>query len=127
MTTIEDLWAKVPEIHCKGLCQASCGPITASPVERKRLKDRHGFIVPLFGQIALDVAAGKPRTCKALENGRCKYHESRPLLCRLWGVVDHPHMRCPHGCEIEGRMLTNDEARQLLYAADALPVNQLLS
>jgi Fe-S-cluster containining protein len=123
---IEDLWAKVPAIKCQGKCQDSCGPIVASPVERKILRDKYGFRIPLLSETAQDVATGRVKTCPMLVDGRCSCHESRPLICRAWGVVDHPHMRCPHGCEIEGRMLTNDEAAALLYTADRLPVNQLL-
>lgn len=31
-------------------------------------------------------------------DGQCSGYRARPLVCRLWGAIDHPQMRCPHGC-----------------------------
>ena len=28
----------------------------------------------------------------------CSVYRDRPLICRLFGLVDHPRMRCEHGC-----------------------------
>lgn len=43
--------------------------------------------------------------------GACSAYRDRPLLCRLWGVVEK--LRCPHGCEPE-RMLSNVESAAML-------------
>lgn len=124
---IEDLWAKVPDVTCKGLCTQSCGPIDCSPAERQRLKVRHNFTVPTFEDSMRDVVAGEPKMCKALVDGRCTVHSDRPLICRQFGVVDDPRLRCPFGCVPEGgRYLDNEEAAALIRVADKLPANQLL-
>src|SRR2546429_6087610 len=41
-----------------------------------------------------------------LRNGRCTVYEVRPMICRLWGMVEG--MQCPHGCVPEGGHLTED-------------------
>lgn len=49
-------------------------------------------------------------TCPMLVNGLCSVYESRPALCRLWGLTKS--MRCPH-CDPE-RFLTDIEAYAFL-------------
>ena len=39
-----------------------------------------------------------PVVCPSLRGGACQIYPDRPLLCRAWGQVDDPLMRCPHGC-----------------------------
>lgn len=47
--------------------------------------------------------------CPALDFiGRCSVYEIRPLICRLWGVVET--MKCHYGCEPE-RYLTDEEGK----------------
>ena len=122
---IEDLWAKVPDIRCKGLCTQSCGPIDCSPHERQRVKVRHGFTIPTIEDASMDIAGGRVKMCRALKDGRCSIYEDRPLICRIWGVVES--LKCPHGCVPEGgRWLTHDEGQALIRVAAKLPANQLL-
>jgi hypothetical protein len=103
---IDALYAKVPEIECKGLCQESCGPILMSRVEWKRITRR-------VGDAARHLRPGL--TCPMLApNGRCRVYSNRPLICRLWGVAEG--MPCPWGCVPE-RYLTDVEAGKLLAEA----------
>lgn len=100
------IYAEVPEVHCKGLCTEACGPIAMSRFEAKRLR-------------MLRLTVGGDGTCPRLKDGRCASYSDRPLICRLFGAVDHELMRCPFGCR-PGRYLTNDEASALLARAEAL-------
>lgn len=104
---LDELYAMVPAMKgCKGLCQRSCGPVPATPVEVERMERRSG---KKFGHREDDL------TCHMLSAvGRCTVYGDRPMVCRLWGAVET--MRCPWGCEPE-RLLTADEGRQLLGAS----------
>lgn len=80
-----DVYAKVPDAGCKGLCAGACGPIALTQLEAKRLRE----------------ATGKPLrapggTCSVLREGRCSAYADRPLICRLFGVA--VGLECPHGC-----------------------------
>jgi Fe-S-cluster containining protein len=49
--------------------------------------------------------------------GLCTVHDERPLICRLWGVVEN--MPCPHGCT-PTRMLTVAEGAAIVTRAEQL-------
>lgn len=104
MTTderIDAVYALVPGIACRRLCAPYCGPIPSTHTERRRLR-RAGH--PLGHD---DVQL----RCNLLtHDGLCSAHSLRPLICRLWGVVQG--MRCPWGCQAE-RILTRDESTAL--------------
>ncbi|MCH7945730.1 MAG: YkgJ family cysteine cluster protein [Armatimonadetes bacterium] len=96
---LDAVYAELPTIDCKGLCQESCGPIvqarSTTAQELLRMQDSGGE--------RRGKQRRQPLTCPYLtaedETGRCSIYESRPGVCRLWGIVDSPLMRCPHGCE----------------------------
>lgn len=100
-------WAKVPAMHCKGLCQDSCGPIEASSAERALLAER-GIELP---DIAVALSDDE-YVCPALVDGRCTVHDVRPVLCRLWGAVEE--MPCPWGCVPVGGRLASPEGLAIL-------------
>lgn len=53
--------------------------------------------------------------CPALDFiGRCMVYDKRPMICRLWGVVED--MKCHYGCEAE-RYLTREEGFTFLARA----------
>lgn len=106
LEAIRRLYADLPDLACKGLCTESCGPVPLSKAERDALVERHGPLRDLQPTSA----------CGYLNiEGRCDVYEDRPLICRLFGIVDHPEMRCPFGCVPE-RFLTNEEGHELLRA-----------
>lgn len=101
---LDQLYAQVPTIACQGLCHESCGPLVIDPPERERIIARTGRNIPNLAT-----------TCPALTMfGRCSVYADRPLLCRLWGVVES--MPCPWGCRPE-RTLTDAEGHALLAQA----------
>lgn len=105
------IWEKVPEMEdCQGKCQSSCGPIPAYTPERKLIEGRTGKKLETKGHM----------TCSMLTAaGVCSVYGIRPLICRLWGAVDHPAMKCPHGCKPQ-RWLTDTEAKELFAELEAL-------
>ena len=98
---VREVYAKVPPLACKGLCQASCtGPIPATKIE-------HDFVARAGASLPVLV-----EPCANLVDDRCAVYETRPLICRLWGVVEN--MVCPHGCEPEGGHLSRQGGGQLV-------------
>lgn len=106
------IYAEIPAIRCKRKCFEACGPVVQlgalAPAEARRLT--------MFEQIE-----GPGAECTMLDHGSklCRVYAMRPLICRLWGVVDSPLMRCPFGCVPE-RWLTDEESRALLARVQAL-------
>jgi uncharacterized protein len=109
---LDGLYAELPQLDCKRLCQGCCGPVRMSRVEWERIIARVGRRPePTTEQAArLD--------CPLLTAaGLCSVYDVRPLICRLWGLV--PAMACPFGCVPE-RWLTDEEGHDLLRRADEI-------
>lgn len=104
MRTLDALYAELPRLVCKGLCAASCGPVPMGRLEWRRVC----LSVREVRQGADDLV------CPLLRSGRCEAHKVRPMLCRLWGMVES--MPCLWGCEPE-RMLSDDEGYEFLARA----------
>lgn len=105
---IAEIYAQVPEVPCKGLCQAACGPTACSAVEADAMRD-NGVNPPALR----NHPTHGPMTCSHLTDaGRCAIYANRPLVCRLYGAVRA--MRCPHGCKPSRGFLDEVKARDLL-------------
>ncbi len=103
---LDQLYAKLPKINCQGLCSEVCGPISLSRMERKRLEKRVGYpLVPVWDQ--------KTKSCVILRGSRCLAYHIRPMICRLWGLINDPRMRCRFGCVPE-RWLTGNDFRYFM-------------
>ncbi|WP_199523791.1 hypothetical protein [Micromonospora craterilacus] len=104
---MDQLYAELPDIDCKGLCHESCNAIAMTPLERDRIRERGIDISPLH------------MPCPALTPlRRCSVREVRPLICRLYGLVER--MACPHGCRPEGGFVPEATARRLLARAEVI-------
>ena len=124
MATRNALMRKVRSLHCKGLCQESCGPICFGESERRKVqqycRERGIEFHDLTKEGALElflnsVMNDTDETCPYLKDGRCSIYPVRPMICRLWGAVET--MRCPFGCVPELGYLNDEEARGLLTEA----------
>lgn len=102
------IWEKIPSIKCAGKCAASCSAIECSTLEKRLIERRAGRKLN---------ADTKDTTCSMLRNGRCTVYSLRPVICRLWGVVES--MPCPHGCKPE-RVLGDREGIGLVIEAMVL-------
>lgn len=113
--SLEEVYAAIPEIACKGLCVDSCGPIAMSREEEARLAER-GVTVPPLPDALAAVERGEDYYCPALHDGRCGVYDVRPTICRLWGATQS--MPCPHGCTPPDA-LPQERSYQLLRLAAA--------
>lgn len=110
---IRDLYARIPAIACKRKCQDYCVAVVddgaLSRWERDRIVTFHGAKPP------------RPNhRCGYLDEvGRCSVYAMRPFICRMWGVLDAPGMRCEFGCKPE-RYLSAEEGRALADEVYAL-------
>ena len=114
MIPLEDLYARLPVVHCKGLCGAEvCGEVVpVAEREMPRLLDLAlGGVLP---------ESDLPGPCPFLDRqNRCQIYQVRPLVCRLHGavpaeteaIVGLPPWRCPHGCEVDGKISAVEAAR----------------
>lgn len=98
--TLAELYAALPTVECRLLCQASCNDVPVLDGELERVGDLAGRVCPWLNGF-----------------GTCSIHDDRPLMCRLWGVVEN--MRCPHGCT-PTRMLTVAEGAAIVTDAERL-------
>lgn len=103
------LYSEIPDVHCKGLCQSSCGSIIMNVLELGQLERFSGRVLHV-------IRPGRP--CSFLDDrGRCSGYEGRPMICRLFGAVEK--MRCPEGC-VPDRWLSDEDAARLLNRARAI-------
>lgn len=114
--TVDALYRSLPKMNCKGKCASACGPVPVTPLERQRITDQghrwvDGKVIPLGNGQTADT------TCSALDQKklRCRVYENRPMICRLWGLMET--LKCPWGCEPEGGLLDDVEGLRLLNLA----------
>jgi Putative zinc- or iron-chelating domain len=110
---LADIYARIPEVSCKGLCKESCGPIAMSKYEDRRLQEL-GVTIPSMVDGVRAIESGEDYYCPALQAGRCSVYEDRPTICRLWGAT--ASMPCPHGCT-PSNALSQEESFDLLRLA----------
>lgn len=110
IAAIERIYASLPELECRGQCYDSCGPITMTKLEFRRI-ERVGH-----HSIGLDLERFR---CTALsEDNRCTVYPLRPAICRLWGMTEA--MQCTYGCVPVGGYLSEVEGYTFLArVADA--------
>lgn len=100
---IEEIYAALPKLECKGECHYQCRGIQLSKTERDSLRQRTGIMF---------VGNEPKRLCPFLtKDKKCSVYDIRPLVCRLWGLTER--MTCPHGCKPD-RYLTDAEEFTLL-------------
>lgn len=103
--TLDEIYAQIPRLECKGKCQESCSAIALFPAEVVRISP-HGL-----------PTTNNNLQCSKLTIMGCSIYRDRPLICRLFGVVKK--MRCPFGC-IPEQWLTDAEAQNLMKQVDQL-------
>ena len=100
---LADVYARIPALKCKGLCQDTCGPILATRYEvglmERRGNRRFGWQLRTGHCTFLDAT------------GLCACYKDRPLVCRVWGTL--ASSACPFGCEPD-QWLTQSQFENLL-------------
>jgi hypothetical protein len=107
---LDALYATLPKLVCQGYCSASCGPIATSARERARIETT--------AHRALTAEDPGPTCSMLTADRRCSVYEIRPMICRLWGLVQR--MPCPYGCRPEGGLLPDSEGKRLLMEAERI-------
>lgn len=115
LRVLQEVYASLPPIACKGLCWRACAAIQAKPIELERMESAAGRRLERVEGAELDggaVVVGRADlACPALVMRRCSIYEARPLICRLFGVAEG--LPCPHGCA-PGRVVPDVEVRAML-------------
>lgn len=104
---LEAIYAALPEVPCKRLCQDCCSFIGTFRVERERMQAA-GARVPKMTE---------PTCPHLMFNGECGAHDLRPVICRLYGATED--LECPFGCK-SARQLTKQEAHAIMAMVDQL-------
>ena len=108
---LQRVYDQIPDVQCKGLCQAFCGVIAMSALEAERIEERTGQ--------PLKVVDEKLRCAYLTAEGRCSVYDVRPFICRLWGAEEK--LLCPHGCHPSNdRILRTGAARALQDQIDEI-------
>ena len=82
---IREIWNRIPNIICKGLCYPSCNFWISSKAELDIIKQHKnktptGIICPYL-----------------TDDNKCEIYNLRAASCRLWGVTESTS--CPFGCK----------------------------
>ncbi len=105
---LEDLYAEVPAFQCSPGCSLCCGIAPIAPAEIDNIASwiaMNGVKVRTMG---IDLL-----TCPYVVDDRCSIHPVRPLICRLFGVVEDELWRCPEG-GVADKLITKVEADSLI-------------
>jgi hypothetical protein len=100
------LYAQIPSFECERGCTACCGAIAMTGWEWAQVAEKRH-------------AEGACLTCPYAAEGHCAIHADRPLICRLFGAVEHPQLTCPKG-RGPARKLTAAESQRLMEAHQQL-------
>ena len=122
---LQAVYSELPTIACQRKCQDYCGPLIIPRVEFVNI-ELTGAVFDLRSMDHVDLSdkwkwMGKKKlvatpieVCKMLyPNGKCRVYSHRPFICRIWGLINTPEMRCPHGC-VPSRWLKDGEVRRFM-------------
>lgn len=111
---LKQIYQQVPNIECKGLCHTTCGVIPLSNIENKSISNQIGYD---FNANQLSHVQNGSLTCPLLKEDKCSIYNNRPLVCRLYGVVEK--MKCIYGCK-PVKYLDEKKARRLIKKLESL-------
>lgn len=112
---LAQVYAQIPEVHCKGFCHTTCGPIEMSTREREKIRENHGIDIPP-NPPGVPLRHVEYVDCAALtEDKRCGVYADRPSVCRMWGSSEL--LPCIYGCEVDGEPVSAVEEHVLSVAA----------
>lgn len=99
---LQALYAELPTIVCRGLCDGACGPVMVSRLEVEQLG------------APLTFHARTLRCVFLTDDRRCVAYDQRPMICRVYGMSRG--LPCAHGC-VPDRWLTEAEGREFVARA----------
>lgn len=97
LAEIDQLTATIPVFKCVEGCTACCGPTMMSRLEMARIIKADGRTKKqIEAHAAANVKSGGC-ACPFLNlQGKCGVYGVRPTICKAFGAVDHPRLKCPH-------------------------------
>ena len=101
---------------CKSGCNDCCGVVPFSDIEKARasaLKPMEAWERYQGSAWLLKSALANFSCPFSDKNNGCQIYDVRPMVCRLFGVVDHEMMKCPHGSAPK-KMITEAQSRALI-------------
>lgn len=96
---IRKLYKQIPAFECKPGCHECCGIVPWARSEWEQISDKRNY---------------KSVICPYIGPEGCEVYEKRPLMCRLFGAVDDPILKCPYGCAPSNKMLTKKQAQAMI-------------
>lgn len=109
LAVLEALYASLPKLACQRKCQLTCAVIVMSKLEWERISATLGT----YPQGTRNLV------CPLFRGDGCTVHPLRPMVCRLYGLVNTPEMRCKWGC-IPERWLTEEECYTWLNVVEVV-------
>lgn len=108
----------IPSFDCEPGCHACCGIVPFSTKERDLVAAIRPMEQwePFMDGSWVPTASLATFSCPFLTASGCGIYEIRPMVCRLFGAVDHPQMKCPKGCG-PAKLIPDSESRKLLARA----------
>ena len=123
LAAIDAITAKIPAFECVPGCAECCGPVIMTRLEWRRVvkvMEDHALSERQLAKKADEELKSGNYGCPMLAPGnRCGCYEARPLICRLFGVVDTPRLVCPYGKAPEVK-LTREQADAMIDAVERL-------
>ena len=106
----------LPGFTCAPGCSACCTVVPFSSGDKARIAAvRPDLSWQPFEDRWLLAKAVETMRCPLLQDGRCSIHgtDAYPMVCRLYGIVDHPRMTCHMGGKGTGR-ISDARAKKLI-------------
>lgn len=115
MSALDAIYARIPKVEgCRTGCNDCCGPVPVTKAEAAKISSPMLLQDSPFGKLL--PSKGDCLTCAFSSPLGCTIYANRPLVCRLFGAVDHPRMTCPHGAKAK-HLLTEAQSQELIAAA----------
>ena len=120
---LQAIYDQMPTVECTGACTDECTLIPMTPLEAEAVKK--ASLRPLVfeectaaGHVILvpDPFGGRLK-CPLLVGGKCSVYQSRPFICRAYGVS--AGLECREGCKADNP-LTKEQAMKLLKQVSKL-------
>lgn len=114
---------KIPSFDC-GTCTACCTVVPFTKTEKDRASERNPLLVwehidtgSEYKDYYTPKVALETMRCPFVKEGvGCTIYDIRPILCRLYGSVDHPKMTCRMGRGPTKRKIPHTKAQLMIRA-----------
>lgn len=107
LAVLRNIYKRIPNANCKGLCVESCSMIGFTKLEGNQMAGFSGKQPFITDNVV----------CGYLSEGKCSIYEVRPAICRLFGVTEK--LPCEFGCTPD-KILLEVQSMQILSEIDKL-------